>query len=355
MYKLIFATGGTGGHIFPALAVAEEIRRRYPEWNILFMGGKFGPEKKIIQAKNFPFIALPVRGLMGRGIKGVYQVAGLSWSVLKSFYYLKKYKPDLVMGFGSYAAFPPIWAAQIMGLKTIIHEQNASPGMANRVLGKKATKIFLSFPDEYSFFPAKKVIITGNPVRTELFLVQEKTNFSARNLLVLGGSQGATVINRAILDCLKELKAARINIWHQTGPKDYAMVKEKYSKTYPKAKVDAFIEDMVKAYEFADLVLCRAGATTIAELSVVKRPSLLIPYPYATYDHQLKNARVLERVGAGLIIMQPYLGEINLATIITDLLDTPQKLQQMALNYTKLGNNNALENIIEELKKIINS
>lgn len=354
MQKVVLATGGTGGHIFPALAVADELKARFPEIDILFIGGKFGPEKKLVSSKGYKFLGLPIKGVIGRGLKGIGQGILLIGSMVKSIFYLGRFKPDVVLGFGSYAAFTPVLAAKLLRIKTAIHEQNIFPGVTNRLLGKRVDRVFLSFVDEFHLFPSEKVIITGNPVQKKFFKIKPKENFSSRNLLVVGGSQGATVINKAIVNCLKELKSAKINIWHQTGEKDFEWVKKVYDKIYPKAKVDPFIEDMPQAYEFADLVLCRAGASTIAELIVVKRPSILVPYPYATHDHQLKNARVLEKQGAGMILMQPYLGEINLSAIITDLLDSPHKLRQMANAYQSFGYNRASENIVMELEKLVN-
>lgn len=353
MKSIVLSTGGTGGHIFPALALAEAIKNKYEKCRIVFIGGKYGPEKELISKHGFEFIALPIRGIMGRGLAGFMQLAGLSLSILKSIYWLKKIKPQMVIGFGSYAGFAPVYAAKLLKIKRAIHEQNSFPGLTNRLLANKVDRVFLSFPDEFSIFPKDKVVVTGNPIREEIKKVNIKSDYSSKNLLILGGSQGATAINKAVTNCLKELKKHKINIWHQTGKLDYSWVKEKYEQFYPEARVNVFIEDMKEAYEYADLVLCRAGASTIAELCAVKRPSILVPYPYAIYDHQLKNARVLEKVGAALVVLQPYLAEINLASLLIDYLDSPAKLRQMAENSLKLGQNEAANKILLEVEKIL--
>jgi len=351
--KIVLSTGGTGGHIFPALALAQEIKAKYPECEIVFMGGKYGPEGKIVQEKGFAFRGLPVRGIMGRGIKGIVQLTGLGLALVQSIYWLKKIKPQVVVGFGSYAGFAPVYAAHILRLKRAIHEQNSFPGLTNRLLARKVNRVFLSFPDEFGIFPKDRTVLTGNPIRQEIKKVSFKEDFSSKNLLILGGSQGATVLNKVVVKYLKEFKKQKINIWHQTGPRDYEWVKKEYVNIYPEAKVEAFIDNMTEAYSFADLVFCRAGASTIAELCAVKRPSILVPYPYAAYDHQLKNAQALEKIGAALVVLQPYLQEINFASLVIDYLESPAKLRQMAENSLKLGENRASEKILEEIEGLI--
>ena len=355
MQKIVLATGGTGGHIFPALAVAEELYQRFQNIKVLFIGGKYGAEEQLIVKKGYNFVGLPVKGFAGRGITGVLQLRYLVWSMLKSWQILKSFKPEIVVGFGSYPSFAPVYVAGLLGIKTAIHEQNSFPGMTNRWLGKRVDKILLSFSDQYDMFPKEKTVVVGNPVRRELLAVGEKVDFSGKHLLILGGSQGAKAINEAVLNCLPELKQAKVKIWHQTGTKHYAKVKEVYAQVYPEARVEPFIEDMAKAYGFADLVVTRAGASTVAELIATKRPAVLIPYPYAINNHQLKNAQVLEKVGAGIILMEPYLEEIDFGDILIDLLDSPQKLAKVSKQIEQIGQDvPASQKIIVELEKIIN-
>jgi len=353
--RVLLTTGGTGGHIFPALAVAQTIREMYPDCGIIFAGGEYGPEKEIVAAAGIRFKSFPARGVLGRGIKSLGSFYWMSKSLVLSLIFLRSFKPEVVIGFGGYAGFMPVLAARWLKIPTAIHEQNSIPGVTNRILGKKAHRVLLSFPDEKKFFPPEKVVETGNPVRKELLGgVSHSTAMTgqAKRLLVLGGSQGARAINDNILGSLHELKAMDVEIWHQTGRTDYERVRRIYEKEYPRARVDAFIEDMTQAYGFAALVLCRAGASTLAELCVMGKPSILIPFPYATHDHQMTNARHLEQQGAALVLAQNYLNEVNLARVILDLLNMPDKLRKMSRAALNAGKPGAAEKIVRELEKI---
>lgn len=352
--RLVITTGGTGGHIFPALAVAEKVREMRPECEVVFVGGEYGPEKRLAEKDGLQFVALPARGIMGRGFKSAGALLRMGRSLLKALALLRRLKPDAVLGFGGYAGFAPVLAGKWLGIPTAIHEQNSLPGMTNRVLGKRADLVFLSFPDGYGLFDPQKVRVFGNPVRQAVSLSFKRRASTGRgkNLLVLGGSQGARGINRAVTACLAELREQGVKIWHQAGEHDFEEVNKKYEQVYPQARVDEFIEDMAEAYAFADLVLCRAGATTLAELCMAGKPSVLVPFPYATHNHQLNNARYLEDAGAAMVLMQSYLEEVNLATLIGDLFGAKQKLADMAASAKTLGNPNAAADILRELEGI---
>jgi UDP-N-acetylglucosamine--N-acetylmuramyl-(pentapeptide) pyrophosphoryl-undecaprenol N-acetylglucosamine transferase len=353
--RVVITTGGTGGHIFPALAVAEKIRELSPECKIYFLGGESGPEAALARKVGLEFKGLPARGVLGRGIKSLATVFWLSQSLIKSFMFLRSFRPEVVIGFGGYAGFVPVLVARWLGVPTAIHEQNSLPGVTNRVLAKRVDRVFLTFPDEHGFFPEDKVVLSGNPVRPEIVSLVAKDSLPharGKRLLVLGGSQGARAINQAVTDCLGQLKAQGIMIWHQTGKRDFEEVNKVYARKYPEARVEPFIEDMAEAYLFADLVLCRAGATTLAELCVAGKPAILIPFPYATHNHQMTNAKVLERAGAAMILVQSYLEEINLALVVEDLLCAPDKLQKMARAARSLARADAAEIIVEELEKL---
>jgi UDP-N-acetylglucosamine--N-acetylmuramyl-(pentapeptide) pyrophosphoryl-undecaprenol N-acetylglucosamine transferase len=353
--KVLLTTGGTGGHIFPALAVAQTIREMSPDCEIVFAGGEYGPEKEIISKAGINFKSFPARGVIGRGLKSLGSIYWMSKSLVLSLYFLNSFKPEVVIGFGGYAGFIPVIAARWLKIPTAIHEQNSFPGVTNRILGKKADRVFLSFPDHGRYFPEDKVVETGNPVRSEL-LERLKHNSTmagqAKRLLVIGGSQGARAINDHIMQSVKELRAMDVEIWHQTGRGDYERVSRFYSKEYPQARVEPFIENMSEAYGFATLVVCRAGASTLAELCVMGKPSILIPFPYATQDHQMTNARYLEKQGASLVVAQSYLDEVNLARIILDLLAMPDKLRKMGQAALNAGRPDAAQKIVEELEKI---
>ncbi len=353
--KVLLATGGTGGHVFPALAVAEKIREKYPRCDIVFAGGEYGPEKKIVTSAGIRFKSFPARGIMGRGLKSLGSAYWMSKSMILSLLFLRSFKPEVVVGFGGYAGFIPVLAARWLKIPTAIHEQNSYPGMTNRVLGRRVDRILLSFPDQNKHFPEKRVVETGNPVRKELLssVGQDPVmSGQTRRLLVLGGSQGARAVNDQMLKSLAELKAMDVEIWHQTGGTDYERVRRSYEQVYPQARVSPFIENMSEAYSFASLVICRAGASTLAELCVMGKPSILIPFPYATHDHQMTNARYLEKKGACLVLAQNYLQEINLARVILDLMETPDKLRAMAGAALKEGRPDAARRIVQELEKI---
>lgn len=353
--KILLTTGGTGGHIFPAVAVAEEIREMFPECEIVFAGGEYGPERDIVNKAGINFKSFPARGVLGRGIKSLGSIYWMAKSLIQSIIYLHSFKPEVVIGFGGYAGFMPVMAAKLLKIPTAVHEQNSLPGITNRILGKKADAIFLSFPDKNSFFNAEKTVVTGNPVRKNLIkrnIKEAVTSSHSKRLLVLGGSQGAKAINDAILGCLKELKTLDIEIWHQTGKADFERVNQIYENEYPEARVEDFIDDMEEAYDFASLVVCRAGATTLAELCVTGKPSILIPFPYATHNHQMTNAKYLEEQGAALVLAQGYLQEINAARVIGDLLSMPDKLRKMSQAAIKEGRPDAAKDIVKEIVKI---
>ncbi len=323
MKRIVLATGGTGGHIFPALAVAEEIRTNNPNCMILFMGSSYGPEADIIAKAGYNFVGLPVRGVVGRGIKGIGATCGLALGIVRALRVLSKVKPEFVLGFGGYAALAGVMAGWIKGIPTGIHEQNAFPGRTNRLLAKLVTRVFLSMPVQ-SGFDASKTLLVGNPVRGGIKQVGLERNRIAceqnpsvceaehlldtttpMRLLVMGGSQGAKAINESIVAALPKLMEAGIEIWHQTGMANYTEIRDAYRKAgADSARVEAFIEDMQQAYVWADLAVCRAGGSSIAELAVAGVPSLLVPFPFATHNHQLHNAKCMEAAGAAQVIEQ---------------------------------------------------
>ncbi len=355
--RLVLTTGGTGGHIFPALAVAEKLNEVYPNCEMVFVGGEYGPEKDLVLSKGLRFLALPARGIMGRGVKSLGASLRMGRSILRSLVFLRKFKPQAVLGFGGYAGFAPVLVAGWLRIPTAIHEQNSFPGMTNRLLGKRTDRVFLSFPDEYGLFAPEKVRMTGNPVRGDIArrVAEKRISGRGKNLLVLGGSQGAKGINQVITGCLSQLREQGINVWHQAGESEYEEVREKYARSYPEARVDKFIDDMPEAYAFADLVFCRAGATTLAELCAAGKPAVLVPFPYATHNHQVKNARFLESAGAALVLMQSYLDEVNVATVVGDLLSAPRKLSDMGRAAGTLGKPRAAENILGEVEEMISA
>ncbi len=365
MKRVILTTGGTGGHIFPALAVAEELRRRDPGLNLLFMGSKHGPEADLAVQADIDYVGLPVRGFLGRGIRSLAAAVGMMRGIAKAGSVIDKVKPDLVIGFGGYAAFAGVIAAGRRAIPTAIHEQNNMPGLANRILAKRVDKIFLSLPDERGIFPMAKARLTGNPVRSSIAALAEYEPHRAedmkRRVLVIGGSQGARAVNQAVTAILPHLLSAGITLWHQTGQADLAAVREAYRKAGAEAmRVDPFIHDMAEAYAWADIAVSRAGATSIAELTVAALPAVFIPFAQATHDHQTHNARQLVTAGAAALLAQSDIaGESGdpekLAQLLTKLLDEPHTLEKMSAAARNLARPKAASDLVDELELLAES
>ncbi|MDR1125814.1 MAG: undecaprenyldiphospho-muramoylpentapeptide beta-N-acetylglucosaminyltransferase [Deltaproteobacteria bacterium] len=375
MRKVVLTTGGTGGHIFPALAVAEELRRRFPAIELLFVGGEYGPESKLAAQAGLAYLGLPVRGFLGRGVKA----AGAAFSLLKSIGIarkkLKAFGPDLVIGFGGYAAAASLAAARLLALPCMIHEQNSLPGLANRLAGRFAARVCISLPDAAAWFKAEKVMLTGNPVRASISRACSAKQAPARpvgpisgqvsvqpagtrRLLVLGGSQGARAVNSAVLEDLPALMRDGVSLRLQTGAADYERVAaeiKKYDPDMPAClpEVSPFIYDMAEAYGWADLVLCRAGATTVAELAVAGLPAVLVPFPQATHNHQLHNARQVESLGAALVLEQKDLTPGLAAATIAGLFDDPARLEAMARAALALARPDAAARVVDEAARLI--
>ncbi|MDY0306757.1 MAG: undecaprenyldiphospho-muramoylpentapeptide beta-N-acetylglucosaminyltransferase [Desulfovibrionaceae bacterium] len=331
MEKIVITTGGTGGHIFPALAVAGEILKRHPRCEVLFLGGP-GPEGELARKAGLEFRELPAKGIVGRGLKGLFASTWLVGGLCKALAALRSFRPQAVIGFGGYAGFCPVLAARILGIPTAVHEQNSVPGVTNRILGKVARRIFLSFPDRAGAFPAAKTRLTGNPVRPEIAAVGAAApRAQGRNLLVLGGSQGARAVNDAVIAALPLLREARVEIVHQAGPADAERVRRAYEEAgLDGSAVRGFIEDMAGEYARADLLLCRSGATTVFEAAAAGKPAVLVPFPHATHDHQTVNARALAEAGGAVVLAQSGLTARVLADTVTELLDDSSRLAGMA-------------------------
>lgn len=356
MKRLILTTGGTGGHIFPALAVAESVRAQIPGCEMLFVGGERGPEREWAFKAGLDFVALPVKGVLGRGLRGVATAMWLGRSLFSAWRLLRSFKPDAVLGLGGYAGFSCTMAASLMGIPTAIHEQNSVPGVTNRILARRVGKVMVSFEDMGApAFSRESAVLTGNPVRQEIRELRDERRVIGRNILIVGGSQGASALNQVMLKELDRFKSLGLGIWHQTGREDYETVRAAYAEKYPTARVDAFIEDMREAYRFADLVVCRAGATTIAELTTAGKASILVPFPYATHDHQLNNARSLEQHGAAMIFQQSQLDDISLASAVSDLFQVPERLARMGKCARDMGIPDAGERVVAEIQKLVSS
>lgn len=326
--RLVVTTGGTGGHIFPALAVAAEVLRRNPEAKVLFLGGA-GPEGDLARRAGLDFQALPASGVLGMGLKALLGSVWVVRGVALAMRALRQFSPQVVIGFGGYAGFCPVLAAALLGIPCAVHEQNSVPGVTNRILARFVRRVFVSFQDRLGLFPAAKVLRTGNPVRAEIAQAQ-KISGPGRNLLILGGSQGAKAVNDAVIAALPRLLAGRVNILHQAGRADEERVKAAYALAgADPACVRGFMDDMAGAYAWADLALCRAGASTIFELAATGTPAILVPFPFAAHNHQHVNARDLADLGAAQLAEQASLTPEVLAGHVLTLLGDAARLEAM--------------------------
>lgn len=350
MERLLLTTGGTGGHIFPALAVAEALRREYPRARVLFVGSDYGPEARLAAAAGVDFAGLPVRGLVGRGVRALGAAARMLLATGRALSLVREFRPQVVAGFGGYAAFAPMLAGRCLGIPCLLHEQNAIAGASNRLLARLAQRVCLSLPGTEGF-PQEKCVVTGNPVRAAVAAVGEQPrNFSGRRLLIMGGSLGAHALNVCVPEHLARLRAAGVEIRHQTGVADEAAVREAYvAAGYAPECVSAFIDDMAAAYAWADLALCRSGATSVAELCAAGVPSILIPFPFAAHDHQTRNAEALRDAGAALLVAQKDMESVDIVGMALELLDDPERRAGMSAAARRNARPDAAGHVLREI------
>lgn len=355
--KIVIAGGGTGGHIFPAIAVANEIIKRGSQ--IFFIGTKAGLESKLVAEHGWQIDYLPFARLKGESrlsrMKSILMQPGL---ILKARKKLKKINPDLVVGVGGYASGPVVLAASIMKVPTLIMEQNSIPGLTNRILSKFVHKICVTFPNAIAYFKAAKVVLTGNPVRAEILDIKpELPSFKETFVLFcFGGSQGAKQINDAMLSSLKLIKNKKdiIHIIHQVGQHaDIENIKNEYKREGISAEVYPFINDMGDCYSRSHLVICRAGATSITELMVTGRPSILIPYPYAANNHQLENAKYVEQNGGAQIVLNKDLNGEKISEIISHYMNKSDRLKEMSRACLAIAKRDAVKLIVDECFKLV--
>jgi UDP-N-acetylglucosamine--N-acetylmuramyl-(pentapeptide) pyrophosphoryl-undecaprenol N-acetylglucosamine transferase len=355
---VVIAGGGTGGHLFPGIAIAEEFLRRGDRTRIIFIGTKKGIESKLLGQLGYELREIDIEGVSGRGgkalVRGAYQIPKSIW---QSWRILKQFRPHIVIGVGGYASGPAVLTAHFMRVPTAIAEQNAVPGITNRILGNFVDKIFVTYAQSRTYFSQKKMILSGNPVRAA-FTVEcgkEKEKKDYRQLLVFGGSQGAEAINKSVIDMLPQLQSMKdkVHIHHQTGSRQLEEVTRAYEQFGIGAKVTPFIVDMAGAYTDADLIICRAGATSLAEITALGKAAILIPYPWAANDHQLKNAQALASEGAAILIQERELSGDKLFNAIEDLLLDEQKLHRMEENSLRLSKIDAAATIVENCIKIM--
>ncbi len=357
--KVLIAGGGTGGHLFPGIALAEEVVTRHHANEVVFVGTDRGLEARVVPKEGYPLEIIRAQGLKGKRLGAL--LAGLFYylplAFIESFRILARHKPDVVVGVGGYASGPVVMAAWILGIPTAIQEQNALPGLTNRILGKVVKKVFTSFEEARRFFPERKVSLIGNPIRRKLMdnYLRSHVAHERFNVLVFGGSLGAKGVNTRMLEALDFLGDLKdqFHFVHQTGKNDLETVRQGYAQKGFSADVLEFIDDMSAAYARADLVVCRAGATTLAELTVCKKASILIPFPFATDNHQEVNARALVDAGAALMFREAELTGAKLAEHLRTFKNDPQKLRQMEKKAGLLGRPEAAKELADTLVELM--
>jgi len=352
--KLLIAGGGTGGHVFPAMAIAREWMSREGEREVLFVGTQRGIEARLVPEAGYPLETIRSAGLKGiGGMRLARNAAKLVPAMWDSFSILRRHKFCAALGVGGYAAGPMMLAAVLRGLPTVVFEPNAEPGFTNRVLARMVMRIATAYEAPTKLW-GSKATLTGIPVRSEFFAIPACLPASPFRLLITGGSQGARIINRTFMDAADLLaqNKDRIRIVHQTGERDYNDVRASYSQRGIDAEVLPFIGNMSERFAQADLIVCRAGAITAAEVAAAGRAAIFIPFGASTDSHQLRNAQEMERAGAARLIPEPQLTAERLAQEIFSLLDKPAELQAMAENARRLSKPHAVQEIVDLIEGV---
>ena len=352
--KLLIAGGGTGGHVFPALAIAREWLKRTEGREVVIVGTERGIEAKLVPAAGLPLETLRVRGLKGLGgARLLRNLAVLPLGLWDSFAVLRRHRFAAALGVGGYASGPMMLAAIVGGVPAVLYEPNVQPGFTNGVLGRFARRIAVAHQETAARWPAKAVV-TGCPVRAEFFQAPERRFQPPLRLLVTGGSQGSRLINRAMMGALDHLVARKdvLLVVHQTGERDFEEVRQAYARRGIRGEVRPFLDDMPARFAAADLILCRSGATTVSEVAASGRAALFIPFGAAADSHQLGNARAMERAGAGRVVVEAELTPERLTAEILRLLDDPGQLEEMAKHARALARPRATEAIVDLLEEV---
>jgi UDP-N-acetylglucosamine--N-acetylmuramyl-(pentapeptide) pyrophosphoryl-undecaprenol N-acetylglucosamine transferase len=347
--RAIIAGGGTGGHLFPGIAVAREMQRRNAKAEILFVGAERGIESRLVPQEGYPLRVLPLRGVKGEGwgtqirsmtatVKGIFSARRI----------LKEFNPDVVIGVGGYASFPTVMAAILGGYPRMIMEQNSIPGLANRMVAHWVDFAAITDPKTKSAF-GDRGVVTGNPIRPQFKSIPAKMHQSPFTVLVFGGSQGAQSINRGVLESLSYLSdwKAKLRFVHQTGEKQAEEIRKAYAEAGFDSDVRAFFNDFHQQYAAADLIVSRAGATTVAEIKAAGRASILIPLPTAADDHQTKNAKAMVEENAAVLISNAELNGETLSSAIRSMLSDPKKLDAIEKNARRIAVLDAEQRIVD--------
>jgi len=362
--KIIISGGGTGGHIFPAISIANALKLKRQEIDILFVGAAGKMEMKKVPEAGYPIEGLPVTGLhRGLSFKNIVFIINLFRSLFIAGRIIRRFQPSVVVGVGGYASGPVLWYASKKGIPALIQEQNSYAGITNKILGKKAEKICVAYENMNKYFPENKIVFTGNPVRQDLDKLEKRKEealkyFGLENkqeiVLVLGGSGGARTINESIMKGLGRIKNKNVSVIWQTGEFYHKKAEEAMLLNgVGKIKLFPFITRMDLAYSAADVIVSRAGAGTISELYLVGKPVILVPSPNVAEDHQTKNAQVLVKNRAAIIVKDSEAGESLLNTVLELSADKKEK-ELLSLNIRKMAVKNSADMIADEVLKLMN-
>ncbi len=356
---IAIAGGGTGGHLFPGISIAREFMSRNPDNKVLFVSTGNPFEIKALSDAGYPLKTIKSAGIKGMGLwNQLKSVLIIPWGIVKAINILRVFKPGLVLGIGSYAAGPVVMGAFLMRKKIALHEQNILPGITNRILSFFADKIYVSFKNTKSDFNPAKVLFTGNPIRPEILNGTTMDNISGSpfTILIIGGSQGAHSINMSVIDALTDLKEKnRFFFIHQTGDRDNMKVKEAFKNQCVPCDVRPFFNDMAIQYKKADMIICRAGATTIAEITAIGKAVIFIPFPFAADNHQVINAQNLSEKGAAETILENDLNGRLLAERIMYYESNRKAREDMASRAKSFGKPDAAKLIVDDIYKLLNS
>lgn len=355
MTTLMIAGGGTGGHIYPAIAIAQEFLSRGDDRRVVFVGTRYGLEKDIIPKAGYDLEFVSVRGLKGKSLLDtVANLARIPLAFVQAWRLISRYQPDALLGVGGYASGPVLAVGSLRRRPTMVQEQNAFPGLTNRILSKFVGTMAVAFPKALEIF-GREGVVTGNPVRSEFFeAAAESTPAGDARLLIFGGSQGSHILNRTMVDCLPLLEDLQgsLDIVHQTGPRDHEEVRRAYDDSaFRNARVTPFIDEMAKEMGRATFVLCRSGAITIGELAALGRPAILVPFALASDNHQEYNARSVEERGGAIVITEKELTPESLAAAIRALATDRGRTGEMAARAASLGAPDATSRIVDLLEK----
>jgi len=357
--RLVVAGGGTGGHLFPGIAIAQAFINQHPDNTVLFVNAGRPLEKRVLADLGWAQHAISIEGIKGRGrwdqIKAGLKIPRAMW---RAWRILRTFRADVVLSVGGYSAGPVAAAATLSGIPAVLHEQNRLPGVTNRILGRLVDRVYLTFEESVEHFDPEKVKVCGNPVRNEILSLANEPDASrdegAFTVLVVGGSQGAQAINQAVVEALPDLRGLEGLKWvHQTGPDDEAPVQAAYTQSGIDATVRSFFSDMAEIYRQADLIICRAGATTVAEITIIGKAAVFVPFPFAADDHQTRNAQALVDAGAAEMIRQEKLNGRALAKLIKGYKENPVLLTEMAAKARALGRPEAARDVVEDIYNLL--